>query len=185
MDSKYVTDVAKALRKRGVSIDQGLKESELARIEDAYAFRFPPDLRAFLMELLPTSKEFVPWRGGSEEEIRRRLEWPRKGVEFDVENNVFWHEGWGIRPGNTAEAIAVAREQLSRMPLLIPIFSHRYMPSEPIAEGNPVFSVWQTDVIVYGNDLADYLHREFGVSRPDWSRSVPRQIEFWSPLTIY
>ena len=35
------------------------------------------------------------------------------------------------------------------------------MPSEPFTEGNPVFSVHQTDIIAYGVGLADYLTHEF------------------------
>jgi hypothetical protein len=39
------------------------------------------------------------------------------------------------------------------------------MPAEPHLPGNPVFSVHQTDIIVYGLDLYEYLHNEFGLQR--------------------
>jgi hypothetical protein len=41
-------------------------------------------------------------------------------------------------------------------------------------------SVYQAvDSIVYGNDLADYLHREFAVPRPAWAAASPRPVPYW------
>ncbi len=45
-----------------------------------------------------------------------------------------------------------------------------------------MFSVQQSDIIIYGFDLADYLGIEFGVPRPSWLRSSPRPMAFWSGL---
>ena len=49
----------------------------------------------------------------------------------------------------------------------------------PFQNGNPVFSVHQTDIIRYGNDLVGYVHNEFGVPLPDWAAKEPRPIRFW------
>lgn len=54
--------------------------------------------------------------------------------------------------------------------------------AEPPADGNPVFSVVQTDIIHYGDDLADYFANEFGLPLLPWARSPPRHIAFWSEL---
>ena len=57
------------------------------------------------------------------------------------------------------------------------------LPDAPHEPGNPVFSVQQTDIIVYGTDLRDYLAHEFLMSENqqfDWR--VPersRPIAFW------
>jgi hypothetical protein len=48
--------------------------------------------------------------------------------------------------------------------------------------GNPVFSVYQTDVIYYGFDLPSYLFEEFGVPNPFPRPERPREIELWSEL---
>jgi hypothetical protein len=62
---------------------------------------------------------------------------------------------------------------------LIPIYGHRMMPDEPHLPGNPVFSVYQTDIIYYGYDLADYLRHEFHLpGREPWPERV-RAIRFW------
>ena len=44
-----------------------------------------------------------------------------------------------------------------------------------------MFSVWQTDIIIYGNDLADYLRQEF--HRDGGSAELPkRTIRFWTAM---
>ena len=70
-------------------------------------------------------------------------------------------------------------------PVRLPSFrcsAHRFIPADPRESGNPVFSVYQADVIHYGFDLPSYFHSEFGVGNPYSSPDVPREIEFWSEL---
>jgi hypothetical protein len=50
---------------------------------------------------------------------------------------------------------------------LVAVYGHRYIPAEPGLAGNPVFSIHQSDVIVYGSSLASYLAAEFGVVSDD------------------
>jgi hypothetical protein len=66
-------------------------------------------------------------------------------------------------------------------PKLVPLVSHRYLPSEPNEAGNPIFSIYQSDVIYYGADLADYFEREFGNTRTPVVGPA-RPIRFWSEL---
>jgi hypothetical protein len=113
-----------------------------------------------------------------------RLRWPSEGICFDIEHSDFWVADWGPRPSNLPAALEIARKQIAAMPRLIPIWGHRYLPNKPFVSGNPVFSVYQTDVIYYGNDLADYFAREFEVSRPEWAADEPRKIAFWGALAI-
>jgi hypothetical protein len=57
------------------------------------------------------------------------------------------------------------------------------IPAEPFKPGNPVFSVYQTDIIIYGNDLLSYFAHEFaGVAT--WHAPPPeaRRIRFWPEL---
>jgi hypothetical protein len=183
MDIEYVPAVFEVLSKIGIEITPGLREDELNRIEASLSFRFPPDLRSLLREGLPVAERFPDWRDGSLEELRWLLAGPVDGIVFDVEKNGYWRSQWGHRPSKLEEAIAVARRQVSKAPVLVPIFGHRYIPTEPSEEGNPVFSVSQTDVVVYGNDLADFFATEFRAPRPAWSRSMPRPIMFWTNFT--
>ena len=44
-----------------------------------------------------------------------------------------------------------------------------------------MFSVYQSDVIYYGSDLADYFEREFGSRDRPWPQHL-KHIRFWSDL---
>ena len=56
----------------------------------------------------------------------------------------------------------IARARVAAAPTLVPIYSHRYIPAEPLRVDNPVLSVQHADVICYGENLRDYLDKEFG-----------------------
>jgi hypothetical protein len=84
-----------------------------------------------------------------------------EGVQFDVEYNDLWRSSWGPKPATLKAQKARVRELVEGAPKLIPIIGHRYLLAEPCTAGNPVFSVWQSDIVVYGADLRDYLVFEF------------------------
>ena len=136
---------------------------------------------------------FPNWRSGDEVELQRWLNWPFKGMAFDIKNNDFWMDEWGTKPGKLEDAIDIARRAVDEAPKLIPVYSHRYLPSEPFLAGNPVFSVYQTDIIFYGCDLWDYFTNEFAPEEQRWKRlratdgskdaAVFRPIRFWSQVT--
>jgi len=164
------------------TIAHGLTEAEFTRIEEQHSFAFPPDLRSLLAVGLPTGKWFPNWRDGSVDEIRELLRQPIDGVLFDVANGAFWFAPWGSRPPNITDAVALASERLQDVPVLVPIFLHRCIPSRPHESGNPVLSVMQTDIIYYGTDLPNYLAVQFDAPRPTWSRADTKRVPFWSDL---
>jgi len=120
------------------------------------------------------------------------LDWPAEGICFDIEHNGFRREEWGARPRRSEDAFTVGRAKIGEAPTLIPIYSHRYIPEEPPMAGTPVFSVYQTDIIHYGNDLPSYFAAEFHadpdrlpeyhITCPDWAVKSPRPIRFWDCL---
>ena len=173
-------------RKRPVEFRPGLTGEEFARLEQELGIRFPPDLRALLSVALPVSPNFGPgfpdWRSAPAWYLRDRLEDPIEGVLFDVESGSFWYEPWGVRPAGMAEALSKARAALAGVPRLIPIRGHAYIPVEPLEEGNPVFSIVQTDIILAGNDLPGYLASRFHGNPPSWARSTAKWIPFWSDI---
>jgi hypothetical protein len=174
------------LDRAGVTFDAGLTPSELSAAEHRYGFRFPPDLRAFLAFALPVGRGFPTWRDLESPELVATMDWPLEGMCFDIENNTFWPPEWGDRPADLQAAFAVARSLVARAPRLIPVAAgHRYLPDRPCEAGNPVFSVYQTDIIYYGSDLENYLHREFyyyfGVPQSPVASTI-KEIEFWSWL---
>lgn len=162
-----------------IKFDAGLTDAEVAETETLFGFRFPPDLRDFLQTALPRGAQFPDWRSGDEEELRDWLDQPRQGILFDIEHNGFWLEEWGPRPGSLDEALRIASDLVAAAPRLIPIYGHRMMPDEPHLPGNPVFSVHQTDIIVYGSDLETYLCLEFHLESRGLETQSPPPIRFW------
>lgn len=173
------------LEQAGVLFASGLRSDEIQAIENTYHFRFPPDLRDFLMVALPISDGFVNWRDVSPLEVQRFLTWPYEGICFDIEQNGFWFNLWGPRPASLEAACAIVQLAIRQASVLIPILGHRYIPDRPHEVNNPVFSVYQTDIIYYGRNLFDYLENEFsyyfGRSGYELGDDLKR-IEFWSDL---
>jgi len=192
-------EAMRRLRSRSVcAIDPGLADAELSRIEQEFGFRFADDHRAFLSAGLPVNTRPEPrepgviythpepwpdWRNGDRDKLGNLLEWPVEGVLFDVENNAFWYDSWGVRPTDTSSALATATRLLAQVPQMIPIYGHRYLPAERGTFGHPMLSMWQTDIIYYGVNLADYIDREFGPAGPGDQPGEPEaSVEFWRDL---
>ncbi|MCX5399688.1 hypothetical protein [Streptomyces sp. NBC_00102] len=143
-------------------IGPGLTERELDAVEARFGFTFAADHRVFLSAGLPCgSSRWPDWRDGDPEDLAERLARPVEGALFDVEHNVFWHPAWPPRPADVSDALRVARAELESAPQLVPVYGHRYLPGTAGEYGHPVLSVYQTDIILYGNDLADYIQHEF------------------------
>jgi len=174
------------LKHTRIVLAPGLSSEEIAVIESRFGMHFPPDYRALLMDVLPISDDFVDWRHGDLIAIQRQFAWPYDGICFDIEHNDFWLPKWGPRPTNLTEAFAIVAHAVQQAPALIPICGHRYIPATPNESGNPIFSVYQTDIIYYGRDLLEYLENElsravFGEQRYQISEPV-KVISFWSYL---
>ena len=158
----------------------GLSEQEIATIEQRYHLRFPPDYRLFLQVLhsvdrprvgagyadgrtmTPTTvPSFYNWQTDTEA-IQRAYEWLVEGLVFDVQQNDLWPQSWGAKPSTAEAQEARVRELVNAAPKLIPVFEHRYLLTEPCEAGNPVLSIYQSDIIIYGVDLHDYFLADFG-----------------------
>ncbi|SDE20704.1 hypothetical protein [Glycomyces harbinensis] len=165
----------------------GLTDDELADVESEFGFEFGDDHRAFLAAGLPLGAlgeegHWPNWRYGDPDALRARLAWPVNGVLFDVEQGTFWYDAWGPRPTETEAAVAEAREHLARVPVMVPIYSHRYLPAGRENWGHPILSMYQTDIIVYGADLVDYVENEFGRTRHHLTGDPQATVEFWKDL---
>lgn len=186
------TDHVNLLHSVGVRGAHGLSATEIVEIEARYGFVFPDDLRTLLQQMMPQGLNWPDWRRGVAERrnyegkvfeipLEEVLARPLDGIIFDVEENAFWLEEWGARPTELDEARRVAHTHIEAAPRLVPVYAHRYIASDPRDAGNPVFSVSQTDIIVYGRDLASYFSVEFG----DWRQELTepaRRIPFWTRL---
>jgi hypothetical protein len=178
--------IRSTLEKAGVVFDSGLSQHEIDQAEKRFGFKFPADLRRFLMFALPTGTQFPNWRYLDDPQLGYLLAWPLEGIWFDVQNSDFWPSDWGQKPKDESEAYEQVRSQIAKAPKLIPIYSHRYMPDSPHTAGNPVLSIYQTDIIYYGGNLENYLHNEFHDYFRTPAYELPdaiRKIDFWSSFT--
>jgi hypothetical protein len=158
----------------------GLDEQEIATIEQHYHLHFPPDYRLFLQMLhsvdrpmvgarfardnamIPsTAPSFYNWQTDTES-IQAAYEWLVEGLVFDVQWDNLWPQSWGAKPTTLEAQEARVRGLVNAAPKLIPVFGHRYLLAEPCEVGNPVLSIYQSDIIIYGEDLHSYFLHEFG-----------------------
>jgi hypothetical protein len=188
MTRKQAQYIIRVLNDKNVQFARGLSDNDVQMIESKFDFNFTPDLKLFLQLSLPISDGFINWRHGLEsrieaEKIMARLYWPLEGMLFDLQADDFWIKIWGDKPNSYDEKKRIAIEKYLTIPKLIPIYSHRYIPSRPKEEGNPIFSVHQMDIIIYGYDLATYFANEFSFELTgDFEKldGPKRQIDFWS-----
>lgn len=187
----------------GTRWTRDLDERAIDGIERHWGLRFPADYRLFLRCLHATDlprrgalyaggDEFVPAEGPGvyhwrhdEASIRAALEAVVDGILFDVDNDVLWPEAWGPRPPGVTERERVVRAQVTAAPGLAPIFGHRALVLEPPIPGNPVLSIHQSDIIVYGGDLRGYLLAEFASLLPPGSASAPNPSGSWNLVSFW
>ena len=176
------TEAADRLAALGsVTIEPGLSDDEFARVEGDLGFEFADDHRAFLAVGLPVGGQWPNWRSDGRRSLAKQLQLPVDGVLFAVEWGDFWDDGWGKRPARMKDALRTAKYRLARIPRLVPVHSHCYLPGGRGSFGHPVLSVVQTDVVAVGADLADFVDREFGSEGRSDRAAVPT-VEFWSGL---
>lgn len=166
---------------RVIEFDAGLTNAEIEQAEAVHKFRFPPDLRRFLQTALPVGDGFPNWRRPDAPELMTQVGWPKEGFDFDAQHNpdLLWRPVWGSGPSTQSERVVATLQRLEHAPRLIPVFAHRYISETPSQSGNPVFSIYQTDIILYGSDLETYFGREFNIAIASPLRD-PRHIPFWS-----
>ncbi|MFN0253873.1 MAG: hypothetical protein ACKV2T_43815 [Kofleriaceae bacterium] len=107
-----------------------------------------------------------------------------RGWVFDVENNTLWPASWGRRPDYADARAARVAELVAGAPTLFPIFGHRFVVG---GTAGLVLSIHQSDIIVYGANLREYLTDELatvldGDHRFHQSDVDRTKIPFWGEL---
>lgn len=190
----YAKNVIHHLRSSDISIMEGLSEFEFSCIESSLGFTFPPDLRSILREGLPLGPGFPNWRASSPQQLEILTNLPILGLCKEVAKRRLWLESWGEEPDDREKAVAMARKKLKKVPVLVPIYRHCYVPSKPSLAGNPVFFVKGGDVRISSFDVAGFFEQtDFGredcvcqselsarMKPPAWAATAASRIEFWS-----
>jgi hypothetical protein len=63
---------------------------------------------------------------------------------------------------------------------MVPLYSHRYLPAG--LSDHPVLSIYQTDIIPYGDDLRDWIQREFNLGAASEKPGRRPTVPFWRDL---
>ena len=159
----------------------GYSEQELEDIQQRWKLRFAPDLVDIYRKRRSVIDGGFDWTKTSHDEIQRMMDWPLEGILDDVREG-FWLNAWGEKPASAETAEETVRAAIAAAPKLIPVYGHRYLPETPKGRGNPVFSVHQSDVVVYGPNLDLYVAREVN----NTERAIAaRRIPFWTQLAEY
>lgn len=169
------------LLENGISLEPGLSDEEIQKVETIYGIEFPEQWLAVYQQLLPISEGFYNWRDFSAENIehiKRNLAAPYDGILNSLDELV-WDASWGIEPTTLLDRNVQIRKILGSAPRLIPLYGHRFLPSYENQE-MPILSVVDLDMIYYGKDLYDYFEIEFGNRKLSLSLKEYKQVPFWT-----
>lgn len=182
-DEAWAASAVEQLGRTGVEFADGLDDEQLAQIGEAFGVHVPDELALFLRAGVPTSPGWAPWTDGAHSVLESTREWIERAFAFDIEHGQYWHPLLGVRPPDVDDAVTHALAVVRSAPPLIPIYRHRFITTHAGAQPRAVLSVWQAnDSIFYGNDLADYLAREFDIDRPEWATDEPPPVPVWEDL---
>ena len=160
-------ELIEKLRKAGVFFEKGMTADALDRAEECFGFRFPREIRAFLMLAVPVGEEFFDYRDCSQENRERFAkfhEWMERRFRFDLENcRELLLELVGQKLGYTEDGPGLdeAVMQYWRESVrAIPFYAHRCFFDG--MDDMPIISFFQpVDTIVYGGNFLHYLEQEF------------------------
>lgn len=182
-DDEWADAVVEQLHRKGVVFAQGLTDVEVDEAATAFGCPMPAELETLLRRAVPTGPRWARWTEGANKVAADAREWVDGAFRFDVEHSGYWHRCLGEQPDGVAESISQACSSVATTPPLFPIWGHRFLTSAPADGSRAVLPVWQAvDSILYGNDLADYLAREFGIERPAWAAPDPPPVPVWEDL---
>lgn len=156
-------EIIEKMKLKGFTFDSGLTDEEINNIEGIYGITLPESLKEFYKEGLPSGEAFPNWRDVSEEninKIRERIIRPYNGLIEEIKDNQFWSNEWPSFD-NIDEKTKYFNDLYNQAPRLIPIAYSRYIISSEETNDPAILSVHGSDIIVYGNNLKEYLENEF------------------------
>lgn len=182
-DAGWAEETVARLKGVGIDFAAGLTVQEFDAIENSFGVAMPTELALLLTAGVPISEKWARWPDGPEMVAQDTRSWIDRAFEFDITVGDYWHPLLGERPESDTEAVAQALEVVHAASPLMPIYAHRFITTTSANGPRPVLSVWQAvDSIIYGNDLADYLAREFRIERPRWAAAQPAGVPVWDEL---
>jgi hypothetical protein len=146
---------------RGTRWNAGLSDEMVTEYEGILRIRFPHDFKAFLREMNGTDLATLNVYGSCGEPQRESVgvySYPR-----DIEIVTRLIQEIRLNRDEIATNLAGQGFELPAEASLVPVFSHRYVVCTSNLNSSVVLSIVvnDTDAIVYGNSLREYLENEF------------------------
>jgi hypothetical protein len=143
----------------GTKWNPGLSETHISDYEDILRVRFPHDFKALLRAMNGTDLPTLNIYGSSGEPPQYSV-----GVySYARDMEIIQRRVESVRQDRSEIAVVLAEQGFALSPeaRLMPIFSHRYVVCETNLDSSVVLSIHGADAIVYGNNLQEYLTKEF------------------------
>lgn len=172
---KSTATILDILQEHKIPMKDGLTVEYIEHIQKTFDIIFPVDFKDMLMSFVPSADWFTDWSDLSS--IEDKINFPIDWIIFDIEHNDLWLDNWWNK-----DCIKDYRKHFSSVSRLIPIYEHRYVCGGNM-QNMPVFSVYQSDIIVYWDNLVNYFMSEFNQTPLPESTSV--YVPFWSDLLFY
>ncbi|MFD1602512.1 hypothetical protein ACFSJW_19665 [Flavobacterium artemisiae] len=138
---------------------KGISRKQIDELQILFGFDFPWDYREMLLLIGGLDTEEISVDPDGEEEVEFDnffYQYPR-----DIEKSKYLVEDIDTYKMYAEEALIEAGFDVSKIVGYIPIYSHRVLVVFENKYLSPVISVWGGDIIVYGNNLKEYLKNDF------------------------
>lgn len=171
------------LKKKGFELGPGLNDVQLHEVESAFKAKIPDSYRGLLKAGVPLGEGFPDWSNPQKvaEETQKTLQ---DIFKFDIQNNEYWIEEFGVKPNTNKLATVRALEVISTWQPLFPVYGHRFITSRPIDKA-PVISIYQpTDAIIYGANLHEYFLNEFDNEHEFYVSEIQHEIPDWGRALV-
>ena len=155
-----------------------LDDSEIDALEIKWNIKFSKNHRSFLKILHTVDKYeaqedtetgeiyvedlplFHDWR--NEKMIAERFDFPFNLINEDFfdERSKCWLKSWGPKPDDAVECLKIIASWRKKMPVAIPINSHRYQVVSKGGQDGHILSTYGFDTLLYNLDLKQHLLHE-------------------------
>ncbi|OIV39734.1 hypothetical protein [Flavobacterium johnsoniae] len=138
---------------------KGISRKEIDELQILFGFDFPWEYKEMLLILGSLDTLEISIDPDGEEEIKFDnffYQYPR-----DIEKSKWLVEDINKFKFYAEEALIEAGFDVSKIVGYIPIYSHRVLVVFENKYLSPVISVWGSDIIVYGNNIKEYLKNDF------------------------
>ena len=162
-----IKDVITILKNNGVVFEKGLDENELGKVETVYEIKLPLAWKELFKTALPVSRGFYNLRDFSDENV-------------EMIKSVMKRPFDDFREKLESEKLPKRLfKEFEKAPKLFPIFSHRFVPCGDF-DDPPVFSIMQTDIIIYGKNINDWAENEYFPKNTRFSKKdIKTKVPFW------